>query len=52
MKDVGLRIRIDHQLRKCRDQDKPASQVVREFMSEYVAARKREAPKRILKTKK
>jgi len=41
MKDVGLRIRIQRDLREafleaCRAQDKPASQVLREFMREYV----------------
>jgi predicted transcriptional regulator len=41
MKDAGLRIRIDRQLREkfialCRAQDRPASQVIREFMREYV----------------
>jgi hypothetical protein len=42
MKDVGLRIRIQRELRDqfleaCRAQDKPAAQVLREFMREYVA---------------
>lgn len=41
MKDVGLRIRIQRDLREqflevCREQDKPAAQVVREFMRQYV----------------
>ena len=41
MKDVGLRIRIQKELREqflevCRAQDKPAAQVLREFMREYV----------------
>lgn len=41
MKDVGLRIRVQKELREkflvaCRRQDKPASQVLREFMREYV----------------
>lgn len=41
-KDVGLRIRIDRKLRErflgvCRAQDKPAAQVLREFMRNYVA---------------
>jgi hypothetical protein len=41
MKDVGLRIRIQRDLREqflevCRAQDKPAAQVLREFMREYV----------------
>ena len=42
MKDVGLRIRVQRDLRKeflevCRAQDKPAAQVLREFMRGYVA---------------
>ena len=41
MKDVGLRIRIQKELREqfleaCRAQDKPAAQVIREFMREFV----------------
>ncbi len=41
-KDVGLNIRIDSQLRDrfiaiCREQDRPAAQVIREFMRAYVA---------------
>jgi len=41
-KDAGLRIRVEHSLREqfvetCRLQDKPAAQVLREFMREYVA---------------
>lgn len=41
VKDVGLRIRIDKDLREqflkvCRSQDKPAAQVIREFMRAYV----------------
>ncbi len=41
MKDVGLRIRIQRELREqflsvCRMQDKPAAQVLREFMRAYV----------------
>jgi len=41
MKDVGLRIRLQRELRDqfveaCRAQDKPAAQVLREFMREYV----------------
>lgn len=40
-KDAGLRIRIDRNLRErfleiCREQDKPASQVIREFMRNYI----------------
>ena len=42
MKDVGLRIRVQRELRDqfldvCRAQDKPAAQVLREFMRTYVA---------------
>jgi len=41
-KNVGLRIRIDRSLRDeflevCRAQDKPAAQVLREFMRQHVA---------------
>jgi len=41
MKDVGLRIRVQRELREqfleaCKEQDKPAAQVLREFMREYV----------------
>lgn len=41
MKDVGLRIRVQRDLREqflevCRAQDKPAERVLREFMREYV----------------
>lgn len=44
MKDVGLRIRIDRDLREqflqaCQAEDKPAAQVLREFMRAYVAER-------------
>lgn len=43
MKDVGLRIRVQRELREqfldaCKAQDKPAAQVLREFMREYVAS--------------
>jgi len=42
MKDAGLRIRVQRELRDqfldvCRAQDKPAAQVLREFMREYVS---------------
>jgi len=42
MKDSGLRIRIERELREkflelCRTQDRPAAQIIREFMREYVA---------------
>lgn len=41
-KDSGFRIRVQRELREkfleiCRDQDKPAAQVLREYMREYVA---------------
>ena len=41
MKDVGLRIRVQRDLRDaflaaCRSEDKPAAQVLREFMRAYV----------------
>ena len=41
MKDSGLRIRIERELREkflkiCRQQDRPAAQVIREFMRDYV----------------
>ncbi len=42
MKDAGLRIRVQRELRDqfleaCRAQDKPAAQVLREFMRQYIA---------------
>ncbi len=42
MKDSGLRIRVERELREkflalCREQDKPAAQVLREFMRQYIA---------------
>lgn len=41
-KDFAFKIRIDEELRRafveaCREQDRPAAQVVREFMRRYVA---------------
>ena len=41
-KDTGMRIRLERRLRDrfveiCRTQDRPAAQVLREFMREYVA---------------
>ncbi len=41
MKDAGLRIRVQRELREeflaaCREQDKSAAQVLREFMRSYV----------------
>ncbi|WP_227271157.1 hypothetical protein [Roseobacter weihaiensis] len=43
MKNSGLRIRIERELRQkflevCRDQDRPAAQVIREFMRQYIAS--------------
>lgn len=42
MKDAGIRIRVQRDLRDkfldvCRAEDKPAAQVLREFMRGYVA---------------
>lgn len=42
MKDSGLRIRVEKDLRErfltlCRKQDRPAAQVIREFMRDYLA---------------
>ncbi len=42
VKDSGLRIRVDRDLRQrfqeiCRAQDRPAAQVLREFMRRYIA---------------
>tara|TARA_R110000787_G_scaffold16622_17_gene50526 strand:- start:24898 stop:25074 length:177 start_codon:yes stop_codon:yes gene_type:complete len=47
MKDSGLRIRVERQLRQkflelCREQDRPASQVIREFMREYIESHEEE----------
>ena len=47
-KDVGLRVRIERSFREecleaCRAENKPAAQVIREFMREYVAKRQAEA---------
>jgi predicted DNA-binding protein len=41
IKDSGFRVRVQRDLRErflevCRAQDKPAAQVIREFMREYV----------------
>jgi predicted DNA-binding protein len=46
MKDSGLRIRVERQLREkflelCREQDRPASQVLREFMRQYIEQHER-----------
>ncbi len=50
MKDVGLRIRVQRGLREqflevCRAQDKPAAQILREFMREYVAEHEAALPR-------
>ena len=44
MKDVGLRIRVQRDLREkfleaCQAEDKPAAQVLREFMRTYIQQR-------------
>ena len=44
-KDAGMRIRVERELRDeflkmCREQDRPAAQVIREFMREYIASKK------------
>lgn len=44
MKDAGLRIRVQRELREqfldaCKAEDKPAAQVIREFMRSYVEQR-------------
>lgn len=49
MKDVGLRIRVQRDLREqfleaCRMEDKPAAQVLREFMRAYVLETAAKAP--------
>jgi len=49
MKDAGLRIRVQRELREkflevCRAQDKPAAQVLREFMRKYVTEHEAELP--------
>jgi len=49
MKDVGLRIRVQRDLREqflavCKAQDKPAAQVLREFMRDYIAEFERVPP--------
>jgi len=44
-KDTGFRIRVEKDLREtflevCQEKDKPAAQVLREFMRDYVARHK------------
>lgn len=41
MKDSGLRIRVERELRDrfletCREQDRPAAQIIREFMRDFI----------------
>ena len=48
-KDVAFKIRIGEELRRvfveaCRAEDRPAAQVVREFMRTYVAERQTAVP--------
>lgn len=47
MKDSGLRIRVERELRErflalCRRLDRPAAQVIREFMKDYIAKHENE----------
>jgi len=49
-KDVGLRIRVERDLRDeflevCRAQDRPAAQLLRKFMRDYIADQKASLPK-------
>ena len=51
MKDSGLRIRVERDLRErfleiCRQQDRPAAQVIREFMRAYIAENEAKVGKR------
>ncbi len=57
MKDVGLRIRVQRGLREqflkvCRAQDKPAAQVIRDFMRRYVAEHSAETSQTAQSTKR
>ena len=58
MKDSGLRIRVERDLRDrflelCREHDRPAAQVLREFMRDYIEnARGRSGKAREKKEKK
>ena len=54
-KNAGLRIRIERTLRDeflqtCRAEDKPAAQVIREFMRQYVAKRQTDAQRSLFAT--
>lgn len=49
MKDAGLRIRVQRDLRDrfiaaCREQDKPAAQMLREFMHAYIGGLDAQTP--------
>lgn len=51
-KDVAFKIRVEEELRRafvdvCRGEDRPAAQVIREFMRDYVQ-KKRQAMQRSL----
>lgn len=57
MKDSGLRIRVERELREkflalCREQDKPAAQVLREFMRRYIAENDDQTERAVPSTKK
>jgi hypothetical protein len=46
-KDVAFKIRVEEELRRsfvdvCRREDRPAAQVIREFMRDYVQQKRRE----------
>jgi predicted DNA-binding protein len=52
MKDTGLRIRVERELRDeflalCRKQDRPAAQVLREFMRDYIQKSRDENQKKV-----
>lgn len=54
MKDSGFRIRVQKELREeflelCHRQDRPAAQVIREFMRDYIERHSDETP--VQKTK-
>ena len=51
MKDSGFRIRVEQELRKrflevCRQHDRPAAQVLREFMREFIEKHEEKADKK------
>jgi hypothetical protein len=50
-KDSGLRIRVERELREefletCRAQDRPAAQVLRDFMRKFIASNGSAPPRR------